>query len=97
LSLPHPSSLAAIKPANPGSPGVIAVKMERDNTTAYPHSLQPIIDKTVPNATQICKTEANVELNRLCILLVPSFLKKLKFRLSNMLTAVKKQLKHYHQ
>jgi len=30
LSPPPPSSLAPVKPANPGSPGKMAVKMERN-------------------------------------------------------------------
>jgi len=31
LSPPFPSSLAAIKPENPGSPGKMADKMDREN------------------------------------------------------------------
>ena len=35
LSPPLPSSLASIKEANPGSPGKMAVKMEREIVTGF--------------------------------------------------------------
>jgi len=35
LSPPFPSSLTSMKPANPGSPGKMAIRMERDNGEIY--------------------------------------------------------------